>query len=118
MSGLSLGATLLVGIGGAAGALARAGVGTRLPGARATLAVNVLGSLALGALVASGVSGDAVFLAGAGFCGAFTTFSSFAVEVVHRYDSGDAAGAAGYATLTLFTALVGVGVGTLLGGAL
>lgn len=107
-------AAILVGVGGAAGALARFGVGTRLPGPRATLLVNVLGSVALGALLTAGVSGSPALLAGTGFCGAFTTFSSFAVEVVDRVERGDVRAAAWYASLTLGSALLGVGGGALL----
>lgn len=114
---LSLAAAAVVGLGGVAGAVARYGVGTQLSGTRATLLVNALGSLALGALVAAGVEGDAALLAGTGFCGAFTTFSSVAVEVAGRHDRGDGRGAARYAVVTLVTALVGVGAGFLVGAA-
>jgi CrcB protein len=51
-----------------------------LGGRRATLLVNVLGSAALGLLVHPSASTAA--LLGTGFCGAFTTYSTFAVEVV------------------------------------
>lgn len=115
---VTLGAALLVGLGGVFGASARYGVGTRLPGPRATLVVNVLGSVALGAVVAAGASGRPALVAGTGFCGAFTTFSSFAVEVVDRLERGDLRGGAWYAGVTVAAALVGVGVGTLLGSAL
>jgi CrcB protein len=114
----SVASALLVGVGGAVGALARFCVGTVLPGERSTFAVNTLGSLALGVLVAVGVSGDPALIAGTGFCGAFTTFSSFAVEVVDRYGTGDRAGAARYAALTLLSALAGVGSGAWLAGVL
>ena len=71
---------LLVALGAAVGAPTRFLVGRALPGTRATLAVNVAGSALLGALV--GVPADTVALVGVGFCGAFTTYSTFAVEVV------------------------------------
>lgn len=45
-----------------------------------TLAVNVLGSLLLGVLVAAGLSADAYRVAGIGAIGAFTTFSTWAFE--------------------------------------
>ncbi|MEM4780896.1 MAG: CrcB family protein, partial [Halalkalicoccus sp.] len=78
---------LLVGVGGALGAVGRylAGLAvgafdTRFPAE--TLFVNVLGSFLLGWVVFSGAP-DGVFLAaGIGFCGAFTTFSSFSVDTV------------------------------------
>ena len=71
---------LLIALGGAAGAAARFWVARRLPGVRATLLVNVVGSLLLGLLLGSGDSLNA--LLGLGFCGAFTTFSAFAVQTV------------------------------------
>lgn len=109
MSGFAT--ALLVGIGGAGGALARYGVGTRLPGSTATVVVNVLGSAAAGALLAAELPDSTVAIAAIGFCGAFTTFSSFAVEVADRLDRDDHAAAAWYASVTLATALLGVGAG-------
>lgn len=46
-----------------------------------TFCVNVLGSALLG-VVAARAGHDAAALAGTGFCGAFTTYSTFAVETV------------------------------------
>lgn len=59
----------------------------------ATLSVNLIGSLLLGALmgaVAGGaeVSEGVVLLVGTGVLGAFTTMSAFALEVVDLADSG------------------------------
>ena len=45
-----------------------------------TLAVNVLGSLALGVLHGAGVTGDAALLLGTAFLGSFTTFSTWMLE--------------------------------------
>ena len=71
---------LLVALGGAAGAAGRLVVMRALPGSRATLAVNVLGSLLLG-LRASAAERPYALL-GIGLCGAFTTFSAFALDAV------------------------------------
>ena len=71
---------LLVALGGATGAAARLVVLRTLPGPRATLTVNVLGSLLLG-LLASAADRPYALL-GIGFCGAFTTFSAFALDAV------------------------------------
>ncbi|MFC7081493.1 fluoride efflux transporter FluC [Halorussus caseinilyticus] len=104
---------LLVGAGGVLGALSRFAVGSRIPDRqRDTLAVNVLGSFALGALTA-GLAADAALLTlfGTGFCGAFTTFSSFAVETVELYESGARQEAIGNAALNLVGALLAVGLG-------
>ncbi len=59
-----------------------------------TLVVNVVGSLLLGFLVAGwSTEGAAVTLLGIGFCGALTTFSSFAWES-HRLAEDGARGLA------------------------
>lgn len=79
---------LLVALGGALGASARYGVGLGMArfGAAfpwATLAVNVVGGLAMGLLVARTAPGDTLRLAlGVGALGGFTTFSAFSLETV------------------------------------
>jgi CrcB protein len=54
----------------------------RLP--RGTIAVNWAGSFLLGWFSGLGLSGDALALLGTGFCGALTTYSSFAVQTWER----------------------------------
>jgi len=84
----------LVGLGGALGAVLRHAVYVRIDDdvgvPRATLTVNVLGSLVLGAATGLGATGtlggDALLFVGTGACGAFTTFSTFAFETVDRYE--------------------------------
>jgi CrcB protein len=48
-----------------------------------TLAVNLTGAFALGVLDGAAVGGDALRIAGVGFLGAYTTFSTWALEA-HR----------------------------------
>lgn len=109
---------LLVGVGGTAGALGRHLVGARLERNRAdTLAVNVLGSVLLGALVVAPVGESTALAVGTGFCGAFTTFSSFAFETVRLAELGHRREAALYAGGTLLAALAGVAVGGVVGAA-
>lgn len=56
-----------------------------------TILVNLVGSFLLGAFSGMGLSGGTLALLGAGFCGALTTFSAFAV---HVHDLGPRRGAA------------------------
>ena len=110
---------LAVGLGGSAGAVARHGVSERLERrALDTLVVNVAGSLLLGVVFGASVGGPTALAAGTGFCGAFTTFSSFAVETVRLADDGRRRAAAANAASTLAAALLAVAVGTAVGSAL
>jgi CrcB protein len=54
-----------------------------------TLVVNVSGSFALGALVGAALGGDAFSVAGTGFIGAFTTFSTWALESHRLAEDGE-----------------------------
>ncbi|MEF8787114.1 MAG: CrcB family protein [Haloarculaceae archaeon] len=104
---------IFVGVGGVLGAIARHLVGERVDtNTRDTLTVNVIGSFLLGALVAAPVDESLLLLAGVGFCGAFTTFSSFAFETVRLAETGDAAQAGVNATVNLAGALVAVFAGS------
>ena len=85
-------ALLLVGGGGALGSMARhlCGFAARCAGLPAehshfsTLAINVFGSLLAGWLLRQfgPVNSTAFLLWGLGFCGGFTTFSSYSREIV------------------------------------
>lgn len=95
---------LLVAAGGAVGSVARYLTGLALapaPGGYpwATLAVNVVGSFALGMVLARwpAPGADLRVLLGVGFCGGFTTFSAFAAELTAL----PPARAGGYAALSL-----------------
>jgi len=108
---------LLVGVGGAVGALARYAVDRLLDGGRrSTFVVNVLGSTLLGAVVAASPSATTLALVGTGFCGAFTTFSSFAVNVTRALETGRVDLALADAGGTLVAALAGVALGSALVG--
>jgi CrcB protein len=71
---------LLVVAGAFVGAPARLLVSRAVAGENGTLVVNVVGSLLIGLF--AGLSADPYALLAVGFCGAFTTYSTFAVEAV------------------------------------
>jgi CrcB protein len=94
--------------GGVLGALARYGLGLVIPAPGgwplATLVINLTGALALGALL-EGLSrrgpdaGSRRVLRlalGTGFLGAYTTYSTLAVDAVHLFAAGTAPAAMGY----------------------
>ena len=111
-------AAALVGVGGSLGAVARHAVGLRIEGRRSVVVVNALGSLALGAVLAAPIGSPATLLVAVGACGAFTTFSSFAVETVSTARGGDAGVAVGFAAANLAAALTAFLAGAAFVGAL
>ena len=119
---------LHVALGGALGASARylVGVGAvRLLGHGfpwATLVVNVLGSLAMGALVVLLAQKDATRLAPlliTGLLGGFTTFSAFSLDAVTLYERGQVGAAVGYVAVSVVFSIGALFAGmTLMKGAL
>jgi CrcB protein len=102
-------------VAGAAGAVARfllaGAVGAWAGGRWGTLTVNVIGSFALGALVAAPrVPAGIVIVAGAGFLGSFTTFSTFAVETT-LLDRRSAVAAVAAVSVCALAAAAGAAVG-------
>jgi len=101
---------ILVVVGGALGAAARFGLATAFgKGAfpYATLVVNVLGCFAAGLLIfyamAQGWFGaDVKAFAVIGFLGAFTTMSTFSVDLIELVDGGQVALASGYVAASVF----------------
>jgi CrcB protein len=88
---------LLVALAGAAGVLARYGIGAAIAGPWAIVGVNVAGSFALGVLVGGGYGSEQVRTAlGVGFLGGFTTFSTFSLKVVQDIDAGEPGRALAY----------------------
>lgn len=87
---------LLVALGAAVGAPMRYLVNHRMrerwatTPAAGTLTVNVIGSLVLGCLAGAAVGGSWMALVGVGFCGAFTTFSTLALELQDAFTDGRA----------------------------
>lgn len=93
-------------LGGALGTLARAGLAEAVPQRAgqwpwATFAANLAGAFVLGWLLTRLAERTAPtrhwrFLAGTGFCGALTTFSTFQIETFEFARDGDIALAVGY----------------------
>jgi CrcB protein len=109
---------LLVALGGAAGAVLRYTVGRWLAASGfpwATLAVNVLGSLLLGA-VAAGSPAWVATLLGSGVAGALTTYSAFALDTVLLERNGRRVPALLYAAGTLGLGSAGFALGWWTGG--
>lgn len=109
----------LVAAGGAIGALTRWAVVSAQPQSReaaTVLVINVTGSLLLGFLLGRRRTRQSTKdLVGTGFAGGFTTFSTFAVDVARRLDSGDLAMAATNGLATPLLALLAAGIGYRLG---
>lgn len=81
-------AVLLVGIGGAIGAVLRYVVYVLVDRAEfpaATIVVNALGSFVLGLVVFSASDAGWFLFVGVGICGAFTTYSTFSFETVRLW---------------------------------
>jgi CrcB protein len=99
-------------VGAAVGALGRAEAGRRLDRDLpwGTLAVNVAGAFALGLLATS--SAPLLTVVGVGALGTFTTFSSFARDVVAVVEDGRPGAAVAYlaATLVLGVAAAWAGI--------
>jgi CrcB protein len=109
-----------IALGGAAGSLARYGLGGLAQRVSAefpygTLTINVLGSLLLGFFVRWLLSTTASpeLRAGLtiGFCGGFTTFSTFSYEVARLLESGSYARAGAYAAASVGLSLLAVFAG-------
>jgi CrcB protein len=114
-------ASLNVAAGGAVGSMLRYHVGRFVGGLAGpgnafpwgTLAVNVIGSLLMGALLgwlargtmAAPASESARLLIGVGLLGGFTTFSAFSSELVTMLHRGQAGMAASYAAISLIAGM-------------
>lgn len=115
----------LVALGGAAGAATRylveraAAQRISAPFPYGILMANVIGSFVLGVLLGS-VTGTWLVLLGVGYCGALTTYSTFAHDTMRLAGSGRLPVAVTNAVLSVVAGVVaitaGLGVGSLLAG--
>ena len=117
---------LFVAFGSAAGGVARYLVGTLVPATGgfplATLTVNIAGSLLIGILsgwfarLSGGANVEALRLVlVVGFCGGFTTFSTFSNETIRLIESAHVLVAAGYVLASVLAGLLAVFLGLQLG---
>jgi CrcB protein len=117
---------LLVGAGGAIGAMARFGVGTLvgrlwpMSFPLATLLINILGSLAMGLFVGlmarwlPAWQSDARLFVAVGILGGFTTFSSFSLDTITLIERGELLQAGLYVLLSVVLCLIGLYLGLLM----
>jgi CrcB protein len=120
-------ASLLVAAGGAGGSVLRYQAGRLVSGLFGagnpfpwgTLAVNLVGSLLMGAMIgwfarsapSEQTAETARLLLGVGLLGGFTTFSAFSGELVTMLHRGQAGMAAGYAAASLAGGMAAVVIG-------
>ena len=120
-------ATLNVALGGAIGAALRYHAGRAVAAVQgpqtvgafpfATLAVNVVGSMAMGVLAGWLARGGVAhaeqwrLFAGVGLLGGFTTFSSFSLEMLMLIERGEIATAIAYAAISVLAGLAGLYLG-------
>lgn len=118
-----LGTLAAIAAGGALGTSARVEIARIVPAGPGipwqTFLVNIVGSLVLGFVATLLVERAAPTryvgpLVATGFCGSFTTFSTFAVELDLRLRSGDVAPAFGYAAAALVMGVAAVAGGIVL----
>lgn len=104
---------LYIALAGALGTLARFGVERLVSGRTATLLVNLAGSLALGFIMhyatrAATISPELRATLTIGFCGAFTTMSTFSFESLALLTQGQYGRAAAYMSATIVGCLAAV----------
>lgn len=111
---------LLVGAGGALGSIVRYAVSMlfahfSICSHWATLAVNVIGSLMIGFAIPL-LSNGAHLFAVVGFCGGFTTFSTFSSQALQLFQAGERLTAAVYVAASLVVSVLMVFMGMYLVG--
>ena len=111
---------LLVGIGGALGAMLRYAVtllcnAVSWSGNIGTFIVNVAGSFAMGLLVSCFEQSPLLLMATVGICGGFTTFSTFSMQSVTLLQQGKYGAAAIYIFGTVLVCIAFAALGCYLG---
>lgn len=115
---------LFVFLGGGLGAIARFGIGKIIPAGNSgfpfgTAAANIISCIILGYLMSRVISKDLShtyqLLLMTGFCGGFSTFSTFSAETFSLIQNGQSNIALLYIAISLFTCLLGIWIGMKLG---
>lgn len=116
---------VLVGLGGAIGAMARYGAGLGIarvwsqPFPLATLLINIVGSVLMGMFVGGMAklipswSETARLFVAVGVLGGFTTFSSFSLDTIVLFERGEVVLAGVYVLLSVVVCLIGLYLGLL-----
>jgi fluoride exporter len=112
-------ALFFVALGGALGSVARALASWAIPAGRlpwGTMAVNIAGSLAIGALMARFASAETPSIRAHSFwvigvCGGFTTFSSFSWQTFADLEKGNVGAAIANVILSVVCCLVATWLG-------
>jgi CrcB protein len=97
---------LLVATGGAAGVLARYGLGIWVPSIWTIAAINLAGSFLLGALLHASWPEALRDGIGIGFLGGFTTFSTLSVQAILEAEGGRTGTAAAYVAVSVVGGLL------------
>lgn len=110
---------LLVALGGAIGSVTRYGVAALFNRPHAIFYINVLGSFLLGLMIAFLMkhvedSKSLQLLLGVGFCGGFTTFSTFSMEAWNMFAADKFSQAAIYILASVLCSILGFGLGAYL----
>ena len=123
MSRLLLAVALGSGVGGVARVVLGNAVQARAAGAfpLGTFVVNVTGSLALGFLMrytmaSPTMSTEMRVMLTTGFCGGYTTFSTFSYETLTLFEAGDYRRASLYALLSVVLAIAATLAGVFIAG--
>ncbi len=114
---------LLVGAGGALGAMLRYGVSLLCVAINwssnlATLIVNITGSFAMGLLANYFSASPALLMATVGVCGGFTTFSTFSLQSITLLQNGRYGSAALYILGTVLLCIAFAALGCYVAGKL
>ncbi|MEI2642264.1 MAG: fluoride efflux transporter CrcB [Candidatus Nanopelagicales bacterium] len=83
---------------------------------RGTFTINLLGSFLLGFIVGIAPTAGLIALLGTGFCGGFTTFSTFSYELVRLVEENKLRSALSYLAASLAVGFLAGGAGIFLAG--